>query len=248
LGLPSMSIVCARCGKPLEPGRHVGALCLDCFLETTRLLCISDRLRFDYCKYCGSIRLGYRWVEGGDLEEAARKYIKWYIENHVKPCTSVVKRYELVDIQASSIPSWRTTYILTFSFLLDGVDESVEQSYRVVVYANPTICPMCKDARGGDYNVLVQIRGAPPSRLASALSHLLNSNEHVVNNIVDIIELKNGADIFLSDRGSASRIIRELKKMFNVKVIATSEDVGISSKGKMRRRLVYSIRLNDRRR
>ena len=243
-----MGNICARCGRPLEPGKHVGALCLDCFLETTRLLCVESMLEFEYCKYCGSIRLGHKWVEGGDLEEATRRFLEWYVNEHVRPCTSLVKEYRLIDMYAETVPSWRTIYRLEFEFILEGIDEPVTQLYRVTIYARPTICPLCKDARGGDYNVLVQLRGVEPRRLAEKLSALFNSNSHLVESIIDIVELRNGADIFLSDRGSASRIIRELRKHFSVRVVTTGEDVGISSRGKLRRRLVYSVRLRERRR
>ncbi len=243
-----MANICARCGRPLEPGKHIGALCLNCFLETTKLLCIEPRLEFDYCKYCGSIRLGHRWVEGGDLEEAIRRFLEWYVREHVRPCTSIVREYRLVNMYAETSPSWRTLYRLAFSFILEGVDEYVEQSYSVTLYVRPTICPMCKDARGRDYNVLVQLRGVEPRRLAARLSTLFSNDSRVVESVIDIVELRNGADIFLSDRGSASRIIKELRKYFNVRVVTTSEDVGISSRGKLRRRLVYSVRLRERRR
>ncbi len=243
-----MSSVCARCGRRLEPGKHVGALCIDCFLETTKLLCIDERIEFEYCKYCGSIRVGHKWIDGGDLGEASRKFVEWYVGNRVKPCTGYVREYVLEDVYAETIPSWRTVYRLTFGVLLEGVDGAVRQSYRVVVYARPTVCPMCKDIRGGDYNVLIQLRGANPKKLATSLSDLFSSDNHVTTSIIDIVELRNGADILLSDRGSASRIIKELRKHFYVKVLATGEDVGVSSRGRMRRRLVYSVRLREKRR
>ncbi|BEP17619.1 hypothetical protein PYJP_09710 [Pyrofollis japonicus] len=241
-------LVCARCGKELKPGAHVGALCLDCFLETTQLLCIPKRIEFDYCKYCGSIRIGYKWVEGGELGDAARRYLEWYVANQVKPCTPLVISYKLEEITPHTIPSWRTVYELTFSFVIKDVDDVVRQTYNVEIYAKPTVCPLCKESRSGDYDVVVQLRGMPPRKLAEALSSLFETSRQVVSSIIDIVELKNGADIYLSDRGSASKIIKELRKKFEVNILRTSEDVGVSSTGLRRRRMIYSVRLSMKRR
>ncbi len=242
-----MAGFCARCGRPLEPGRSVGALCLDCFVETTRLLCVPEKIFFDYCKSCGSIRIGYRWVEGGDLPEAVQRYVEHALAS-VKPCSSIVSGFSLVSATPLTVPSWRTIYLARYRVALKGVDEEVEQSYRVEVRANPTICPMCKDARGGDYNVLLQIRGAPPAVLAEKLSGLFEASSQVTGSIVDIVEKRNGVDIMLLDRGSASKILRELRKHFKVSVKVTGEDVGVTSNGRLRRRQVISASLRVRRR
>jgi len=244
---------CVRCGRPLSAGASVGMLCVDCFISTYRLLCIPEKIFFDYCKYCGSVRFGHRWVEAGELSEAVNQYVTLYFSSteRVKVCDSLrqyVEDYWFEEARPLTIPSWRTIYSVAFGFRLRGVDGPVRQEYRVEVRARPTICPLCKDARGGDYNVLLQIRGASPARIARALEKLFNSNSHVVGSIVDIIELNNGADILLLDRGSASRIVRELRKTFKVRTNVTGEDVGVSSNGRLRRRQVISVSLVERRR
>ncbi len=238
---------CARCGRPLEEGRSVPPLCLECYVETTKLLCVPDRLDFDYCKYCGSMRLGHRWVEGGDLDEASGRYLRLYLEQRVTPCVDTVKGYRLASLTPLTEPSWRTIYSVVYEVELRGVDEPVRQEYRVEVRARPTICPMCKDARGGDYNVLLQLRGAEPSELARALEGLFNRSSQVVGSLVDIVELRNGVDMLLLDRGSASKILRELRKKYRLSVRVTGEDVGTTSTGRLRRRLVISARIKGRR-
>jgi len=246
-------MLCARCGRPLVRGMHVGAFCLECFLEVNRLLCVPERLVFDYCKYCGSVRIGHRWVEGGELPAALQRFVETYFSDstRVRPCRGsgdTVTRYWFKEAVPLTAPSWRTMYRVVFGVQLQGVDSPVEQEYRVEVRASPSICPLCKDARGGDYNVLLQLRGVEPAKIAKALEALFNTNGQVVGSIVDIVELRNGADILLLDRGSASKILRELRKRFRVRTKTTGEDVGVTSTGSMRRRQVISALLYERRR
>jgi len=243
---------CVRCGSPLVRGKSIGVVCLDCFVATHKLLCVPEKVFFDYCKHCGSIRLGYRWLEGGDLGEAVQRYVELYFSSkeRVAVCSgfeSYVVSFSFEEAVPLTVPSWRTLYRVVFNVLLRDVVEPVKVEYRVEVRARPTICPLCKDARGGDYNVLLQIRGAAPARLARVLENLFNSDSRVVGSIVDIVELSNGADILLLDRGSASRILRELRKVFRVRTRVTGEDVGVTSNGKLRRRQVISAMLSERR-
>jgi nonsense-mediated mRNA decay protein 3 len=245
-------VFCARCGRRLVPGESVGALCLDCFLETTRVICVPERVFFDYCKYCGSYRLGHRWLEGGELPEAVQSFVETYFSDtsRIAPCHSVrglVESYRLVQAEPLTVPSWRTIYRLVYGITLRGVDGEALQEYRVEVRARPTICPLCKDARGGDYNVLLQIRGAPPEALARRLERLFDSSSQVTGSIVDIVELDDGVDILLLDRGGASKILRELRKHYSVKTVVTGEDVGVTSTGRLRRRQVISATLRERR-
>ncbi len=236
-------LFCVKCGRLLEPRKSIGALCLECYAEVNRLLCVPEKVEFEYCKYCGSIRWGHQWISGGEVSEASLVFTRKFLENRIKPCLNTVRRYELVDLHPLTVPSWRTVYSATYSVLIEGVDELVRQEYSLEVYARPTVCPSCKNARGGDYNVLLQIRGIPPTELARTLRRLLDSSVQIASSIVDVVEHSNGVDFLLLDRGSATKIIRELKKYYDVNIKITSEDVGVTSRGRLRRRTVISLSL-----
>ncbi len=212
------------------------------------MLCVPERVQFEYCKACGSIRIGYRWVEGGELGDAIARFVETYFSTRVAPCGGIVEEHRLVAAEPLTLPSWRTIYRLTYALKLRGVDEEAEKSYRVEVRAIPSLCPACKDARGGDYHVLLQIRGVPSAVLAEKLAPLFESSSQVTGSIIDVVEKKNGVDIMLLDRGSASKILRELKKYFKVRTKVTGEDVGVTSTGRLRRRQVISATLREKRR
>jgi nonsense-mediated mRNA decay protein 3 len=241
-GCSVMQQYCVVCGRPLVEGEHVGPFCVDCFVKTFKLLCVPERLVFDYCKYCGSYRDGYRWVRGGELSDVVVKYASAVLSS-VRPCRSEVESYKLVFLEPLTVPSWRTIVLARYAIKLRGVDRDVEQEYRVEVRANPTICPACKDARGGDYSVVVQVRGLPPADVARSLEALLDSDDRVRESIVDIVEYRNGVDLLLLDVGSARRLVKELKKKYIAVTRVSGEDVGVTSTGKLRRRTIISVRI-----
>jgi len=248
MGITRMERICARCGRLLSEHKSIGPLCLSCYLETHRVLCVPDRVSFEYCKHCGSIRAGHKWVEGGELDAASGKSLKWYLSERVTSCSSDVAEYSLVSVESVTTPSWRTIYRATFSVKLRGIDSPVSVQYSIDVRAKPTICPACKDVRGGDYNVLLQVRGETPKRLAELLSPVIEASSQVMGSIVDIIEYSNGVDFLLLDKGSASKIVRQLKKHYRLRVHSSGEDVGVTSRGRLRRRLVLFVHLEERRR
>lgn len=239
---------CARCGRSVDERYVLSGLCIDCFLELNRLLCVPERLSFDYCRACGSVRLGYRWVEAGGLEEAFLTYLRGFMDRRVRACSSVVEEYWVEEIVALTKPSWRSVFRVRFGLRLRGVSGVAHQDYIVEAYASPTLCPLCKRARAGDYDVVVRLRGASPEKIASVLAPLLESDARLVNSILDVEEHRQGVDVFLLDKSAHSRIIRELRKRYQVNVKKAAEDVGVDSRGRPRRRLVLMVSLRERRR
>ncbi|HIP65331.1 MAG TPA: hypothetical protein EYH08_02230 [Pyrodictium sp.] len=241
---------CIRCGKPVSRAGHlVKGLCIDCFLEIHVRPKIPRKLEFEYCKSCGSIRIGYQWVPGGDIGEAILKFVREWFKLH-PICSGIdgVKSCEVVDVKPVTVPSWRTVVDFVVEFLIEGVEEPVKHSYNVEVYARPTLCEQCKTIRGGDYNVLVQIRGKIDEELARIVDRIVEENEQIASNLVDIVEDKNGIDVFLLDRGAASKLISEITKYYEASIRKTRELVGVTSSGVTRYRMVYSLRIRGPRR
>ncbi|AEM39229.1 NMD3 family protein [Pyrolobus fumarii 1A] len=234
---------CIRCGRRIAASEPViDGMCLECFLEERKLVEIPGRLDFEYCRSCGAIRYGYRWVEQLPLEEASRRYLELYLSERVKPAHALVEDVKIVNIEPLQYPSWRSVYRVVVEARLKGVEEPVRQEYVVEVRAVPSLCPACKNDRGGDYNVLVQVRGRIDAKLVEVLGRILDSGR-VAPWVVDIIEDKRGIDILLRDRGAASRIVSELSKYFVVDVKRSAETVGMTSTGIERRRLTISVRV-----
>ena len=246
MGLP----FCIRCGKPASQAKHlIKGLCIDCFLEIHVKPRIPRRLEFEYCRSCGSVRIGYQWVAGGDVGEAALRFVKEWFKLH-SMCSDVdgVNGCEIVGVKPITVPSWRTVVDVVIKFSVEGLEEPVERSYTVEVYARPTLCEQCKTIRGGDYNVLVQIRGKIDEELAYVVGRLVEENEQIASNLVDVVEDRNGIDILLLDRGAASKLVSEIAKHYKVSIRRSRETVGVTSSGVTRYRMVYSLRVKGPRR
>lgn len=234
---------CIRCGRLLEPGEPVyDGMCLECFLEERRLAEVPSRLEFDYCRSCGSFRYGYRWLEPLPLEEASRRFLELYLSERLRPAHPAVEELRVASVEPVYTPSWRSLYRVTVEARLRGLEEPVRQEYLVEVRARPSLCPACRNDRGGDYSVLVQVRGRVTPELVEVLGRVLDSSR-VAPWVVDIVEDRRGVDILLRDRGAASRIVSELSKHFVVDVKRSAETVGITSTGVERRRLTISVRV-----
>ncbi len=234
---------CIRCGRVVSDNESLlDGMCLQCFLETRRLAEIPEKLAFEYCRSCGSFRYGYRWLESLPLEEASRRYLEIYLSDRLKPAHPLVESLRVESLEPLHSPSWRTLYRVVVEARLKGVEEPVRQEYVVEVRAVPGLCPACRNERGGDYNVLLQVRGRLTPSLIEVLSRALDSSR-VAPWVVDVVEGKNGFDILLRDRGAASRIISEVSKYFVVSVKKSAETVGITSTGVERRRLTISLRV-----
>ena len=234
---------CIRCGRLLEPGEpSYDGMCLECFLEERRLADIPEKLEFEYCRSCGAIRYGHRWLDPLPLEEASRRYLELYLSERLRAAHPAVEELRVASIEPLYTPSWRSLYRVTVEARLRGLEEPVRQSYVVEVRAKPSLCPACKNDRGGDYSVLVQIRGRMTPELVETLGRVLDSGR-VAPWVVDIVEDKRGVDILLRDRGAASRIVSEISKRFVVQVKRSAEVVGVTSTGVERRRLTISVRV-----
>ena len=243
------SSFCIKCGVSLLEKPRIGNLCIDCYLDFKKPLCVEERVEFDYCKICGAYRIGYRWYDGGELLDAIMEFIdRYHSENGpgVEICDEAISSYNLENKILVTEASWRTIVELVYSFTLSDSEMRLTLPYRVIIRARPTLCPTCKNIRGGDYNVLVQLRGESPETLAKLLTKLFEKNKQISNSIVDIVELPNGVDIYLLDRGSASKIVSLLKRRYRLSIKKTGEDITVTSTGHSRRRLIISVRLKRR--
>ncbi|MET1101124.1 MAG: NMD3-related protein [Pyrodictiaceae archaeon] len=239
---------CARCGRPRDGSiPFIGPLCLNCFLETTELLCIPRTITIDMCKYCLSVKISGKWLASEDFYDAIVRHLALVL-SRVKKCNSLVREYELAEIKPLTKPSWRTIIEARYLIRLDNIDEIVEKTYELTVFFKPTICPLCKEIRGGDYNVLVQTRARPQDlpELVSTINKIMNTNTQIAKNLLNVIEKQGGLDLLFHDKGAAMKLIRELRKQYNIKMNTSEETVGINSHGKLRRRLVISLHISRR--
>lgn len=231
--------ICPRCGR--ETPVVVRGLCPSCFAEVYGVARVPGEVRVDVCRYCGSVRLGGRWVETDATFEGVVDAVVRWLSGRLQPVEPLA-RVEVLGWDALTRPNWSTRILLRLrGYTSDGVE--VEAEAPTVIRLNPSICPRCKTRVSGEYSVLVQVRGG-----RGGLKRLVEEaveRAGIIGDVIEVAETRDGVDAYLTHRGAASRLISALKRLAPLRVSGPyREHVGVTSRGKRRTRDTYVVRLD----
>lgn len=235
-----MARFCIYCGA--EDSRDnpvVEGVCLNCRIKRREIIKqIKKELRLDFCKVCGSLRMGYKWINTSGFEEALHHIVFKQISGVAKPGIGVsslrIDNYELV-----TSASWRTVVRVYFRGVYGNKEFVYPADY--IVYLNPTKCPRCKMIESGEFEAVVQIRGVRLKDLERALEITFSRDKRLRQDLVDFIEVRNGVDIYFYNHGAARKLSRRLSSMLGLMVKENYEVAGMKS-GKQRARLYISLK------
>ncbi len=231
--------ICPRCGR--ETSAVIRGLCPRCFAEVYGVARVPREVRVEACRYCGAVRLGGRWVDsGGTFEGAVDSVVRWLSERlqPVEPLAGV----RVESWEALTRPDWSTRILLRLRGWTRGGVE-VEGEAVTTVRLEPSICPRCKTRVSGEYEVLVQVRGAPAGRLSRLVEEAVR-RAGVGDAVIEVSESRDGVDAYLTHRGAARRLLKALQRLAPLRVAGPyREFVGLTSRGKRRTRDTYVARL-----
>ena len=231
-------VPCPRCGG--ETRRLVRGVCPGCFAEVYGVASVPSRVEVEVCRYCGSVRLGHRWVAVSSFGEAVN-VIASYIVSKSRP-VEPLRRVYLVGLDYETMPNWTTRVNLYLRG--ESGDVVVEGRAQLAVLLRPSVCPTCKVRVSGEYDTLLQIRGGDPETVESIVEEVLAESGLWVH-AVDIIRGKDGVDVYFTNTGAARKLAKRLTSKLPGRLERPShETVGITSRGKRRSRktLVYRVR------
>ena len=230
--------VCPRCGR--ETPVVIRGLCPRCFAEVYGVARVPGEVRVEVCRYCGSVRLGGRWVETDATFEGVLDAVVGWLSTRLQPVEPLVG-VEVLGWDALTRPNWSTRILLRLrGHTAEGVE--VEAEAPVTVRLKPSICPRCKTRVSGEYAVLVQVRGSRPGlrRLVEEAAERAG----IIGDVVEVSETRDGVNAYLTHRGAASRLISALKRLAPLRVSGPyREYVGVTSRGRRRTRDTYVARL-----
>jgi len=230
-------VPCPRCG--METRVLVRGLCPSCFAEVYGLAGVPERVEVEVCRYCGSVRLGHRWVRVSSFGEAVEAIASYQVSKArpVEPLESV----EVEGVEYETLPNWTTRIRLQLAGTARG--RRLRGGASMTVHLRPSICPVCKVRVSGEYDTLLQIRGGDP-RTVEALVERLLAETGLWTQAVDLIRGRDGVDVYFTNTGAARKLARELSKIIpgTLKPV-THETVGVTSRGRRRSRktLVYRV-------
>ncbi len=226
--------VCARCGAPTEV--LIKGLCPKCFSKVYGVAYIERRIRVEACRYCGRIRLGGKWTPANSFREAVVKIVE-YNSAKLKPIEPL-DSVRVGDIIFLTEPDWSTRVYIRLEGKYRGA--SIIGGEEVLIQLKPSICPLCKVRVSGEYDTVVTIHKAPDD--IESILHEIIYKEGIQDQLVDVIWVKDRLNVYFTNKGAASKLIKGLKKKFKVRVGRLEhEDVGITRMGKRRTRKSINI-------
>ncbi|RLG81112.1 MAG: hypothetical protein DRO13_02065 [Thermoprotei archaeon] len=233
---------CIYCGtEGSDDNPVVGSVCLSCRIRRGDILSLKEReLQVEMCKSCYSIRVGYRWLTTGGLEDAAKEVIYRVLPEKIVPSNGVTS-LEIVGFEFLTEVSWRTLVRTYLKGKYGGVE--FKYSIDVVVSFKPVKCPRCIMANSREYEAVVQIRSIKRPRLEKLVGSIVERDKRYVESLVDIVVQSNGIDLYFYDKGTARMFARTLARKLGgrVKIKENYEVAGMRS-GVQRARLVISVR------
>ncbi len=235
-----MARVCPSCGRTVEAA--IRGLCPECFPKIYGVARLPGRVEVQVCRYCGRILLGGRWVTAGSFEDAVES-IAGYILSRARP-VEPLENVELSRLGYETKPDWTTRVHLVLRGRYRGV--MVVGGSDLVVQLRPSICPLCKTRVSGEYDTVLSILDAPTSLEDEVLA--LVEDRGLASQLVDIIRVKDGLNIYFTNRGAASKLVKMLSRVYNIERLGEAyEEVGIDSSGRRRTRRTITVRIRGRR-
>lgn len=235
-----MGRYCIYCGREATPDNPVvGNVCLECRIKRGELI-IRTRsdLKYDLCKVCGNVKIGYRWMNTHGFREALETIVYGDIPRYVKPGEgATIKGIEGYELLSSA--NWRTRVKVYFRVGYGGVERIVPVEFTI--YFNPVKCPRCIMVESGEYEAVIQIRDVDKSLLNKILRHEFMRSDRLRRDLVDVIETSNGIDLYFYNHGAARKLARRLAARLGLRIVENYEQVGVKS-GKPRARLTISLR------
>jgi len=231
---------CAACGRESEV--LIRGLCPECFASRVGgVRGAPERFRVTVCRFCGRVKWGTRWVEAGSFPAAVGVAVRMLAERlkPVEPLESV----ELEGWEPLSEPDWRTRVLVRLSLTRGAV--RVPYTVETHIELDPGICPLCEVRQSGEYDTLVQVRGVRGEEARRAVEEALEEAA-VWDSLIEVIEGREGFDVYFTHRGAASRFVRALTRGRKARVgRAEHEVVGTTGSGRTRTRKTITVRLDS---
>lgn len=208
----------------------VGGLCLRCLVETRKLVDLPSSVEIERCPFCGALRVRGRYVDK-DAETLLREMAEEYLAKG--RVVEGLDRVRVLEVRALE-----TTATVKLSAEVGGV--GVVQELLVELRVRRSPCPRCLRVRGRSYEAIVQLRAGNP-RGRTLIAEIAKGFSSV-EGVVEVKELSEGVDIYVVDRATALRLVREVESSYVARVTTTWEGPRIRA-GRRRSKAVYSVRV-----
>ena len=208
---------CIKCGK--EAFRE--NLCEKCYIENKSLFSIKE-MRLNYCNNCNRFYTKTNKFTG-----------KADLEGFILKNTETMGKIVSMHLDFSSAPE-NIRGTLTAKGCIRPSKILVNDRKKFIIRPRKMKCENCVKSLGGYHEAVLQVRGHKKEQIMGKMKNILESED-----IVGVAQLKEGYDIRVIKKSTASRAINMLKDEF---IINRSFKLAGDKKGEKLYRNFYAIR------
>lgn len=233
-----MELICPRCGKSSTKISFVGDFCLGCTLESKRQV-LPDYIEIVICPKTGVIRTSGK----AEPKQKAQRYSvskKKVGEKWIKPDNALIKQMVKRPFKRAGFDckyKMGDKFVTIYLMSVDG--ERIEYKHPFEIRYKKILSPMAGRAAGGYFEAIVQLRGDRTKMERFKRKILKELNKYTF--IAKEVELHEGIDIYVGQKGRIQEIFRDLK----LKTVRSKKLSGQRRDGKRLYRDTFLVRLGE---
>lgn len=233
---------CVECGK--DGPIYKDGVCIDCYLKNKTFTSGPVSVDLPYCSHCNSLKYKNTWTSE-ILSDILRRIIKNTFQ--------ISRELENIDINTDCKEAGNEydckVYITGFIN-----NKEITEEHILKVYLKKTVCDVCSKMFGGYHEAIIQVRTTEKIPTKQELKNMESYVISIVENmqakgnrgvfITDIGKEHNGLDFFISNKGAAQVIIKNLQEKYGGKIKQSSKNIGMKDSRQVYR-MTYLLRIPD---
>ena len=231
---------CVECGKEGPIFRE--GVCIDCYVKTHSFTKGPKIIDIPVCTNCGSYKYKNTWTT--DLFD---DFLRLMIRKNFQ----ISKELEKIDV-ATECKGKKEN--LECKIIISGILDDIEivEEHDIIVHVKNSVCDVCSKQFGGYYEATIQIRPGKGKLTKDELDEIKSNVEGLVENlrakgnrslfITDLGEEHGGLDFFLSDRGAAYSITKQIQEQYGGEIKQSPKNAGMKDSRQIYR-MTYLLRL-----
>lgn len=223
---------CVSCGREEAPDNPlVEGLCPQCFISHRKLVQLPSQIEVVRCSICGAVRTSGGKFSPIELDEYVESLVERYVARRGAAEDNVRVVVEGVEIQED-------TALVRLRGWISEV--SVEQVLPIRLNVKDVVCPSCIKYRTKSYDAVIQLR--PGNTKAEQSIQAIARRLQGYPGIVEAKEHRDGVDLYVIDRHTATQIVKEVEMRYLSRVLTSWEGYKYS---KRKPRIVYSVKIYE---
>jgi len=230
-----MKKFCPKCGR--ENVDFYKGFCVDCYKKMNLKLEFPRKIEISKCKYCGRLLIKNKWVKPkyNELNNFIKSKIKSNLYN-LKIETELKKDEVIIKLKGSLDQN---------GFLVINEEKKIPFKFK------ERTCDYCMKKNSNYYEVKIQLRKKKVfdlikfERIKKFIEKEFNYFQHKDANSGNywIEEKKEGLDLFFGSQRIAEKIIKEIRRKYQVKTEKSVKISGLTQKGRRKGKTTYLIRV-----